>query len=397
MQNILAIICLLPLLSFANGNPSKNVTLLSSMDLRKSGITASAGNDIWGWTDSTTGKEYAIMGLNNKTSFVDISDPVNPVHVADINTHSFKSIWRDIKVYNDHAFIVSEAYNHGMQVFDLKRLRTIQSADMPETVTPDTHYGKFGNSHNIAINEDTGYAYAVGSSTCDGGLHIMNIKNPVDPKFVNCIGRGVYELPAGAPMLKHGDAYTHDVQCVVYNGADVRYLGHEICIASNEDTVNVVDVTDKANPVQISVSSYNAVKYTHQGWLTEDHQYFLLGDELDETSYGVNTKTFIWDFSDLENIHQFAVYNSTTKSIDHNMYVKGNYVYQANYTAGLRVLDLSDIANGKLTEVAHYDTMPNVDAAKFEGIWSVFPYYDSGIVVLSGINGTLYITKPTLP
>jgi choice-of-anchor B domain-containing protein len=281
-----------------------------------------------------------------------------------------------------------------MQVFDLNRLKDIKLTDAPLTLKSDKDYRKFGNAHNIFINEDTGYAYAVGTSTCDGGLHIINIKNPLNPKFVNCIGRGVYELPSGAN--KDGNAYTHDVQCVVYSGPDMRFFGKEICVSSNEDTVNIVDVTDKSNPYQISVSTYDAVKYTHQGWLTEDHSYFLLGDELDEKKFDVNTKTFIWDFRDLTSIKHFATHTHATKAIDHNLYIKGNYAYMANYNAGLRVMDIKDIAQGKLHEVAFLDPMPGVDSAVFEGVWSTFPFFDSGVVITSGINGTLYISRPNL-
>ena len=281
-----ALLVLSTLASAEYGVPTAvNLQFTGSIDLASSGIRSRKGNDIWGWTDSLTGKEYAIMGLNNKSSIVDITDPANLIHVADIKTQTWSSTWRDMKVYKDHAYIVSEAFRHGMQVIDLTRLRNITRAKMPVRLEPDVHYNKYGNAHNIFINEDTGYAYSVGTSTCDGGLHISNIQDPKNPTFVNCIGRGVYELPRERNN-KHGDAYTHDVQCVVYSGPDTRYLGHEICISSNEDTVNIVDVTDKANPYQISVASYIGVKYTHQGWLTEDQQFYLLGDELDEKKSG---------------------------------------------------------------------------------------------------------------
>ena len=369
---------------------SSNVMFMKALDLRTSGITSKRGNDIWGWTDPETNKEYAIMGMDNKTSFVDVTDPVNPIHLADLKTRTWSSTWRDIKIYKHYAYIVSEAWRHGMQVVDLHILRTLDGKKVKE-LKSDIDYRKFGNAHNIFINEDTGYAYAVGTSTCTGGLHIMDIKNPLEPTFVNCVGRGVYEVPR-----KDGDAYTHDVQCVVYNGPDARYLGKEICVSSNEDTVNIVDVTDKSNPYQISVATYEGVKYTHQGWLTEDHSYFLVGDELDEQKFGINTKTFIWDLTDLEDPKHFASYEHSTKAIDHNMYVKGNYVYQANYEAGLRILDLTDVSKGKLREVGYMDTMPNSDRAEFNGVWSVFPYYNSGTVVVSGTNGVLYIAKPNL-
>lgn len=395
LVSILIIFQSLPLFSSidseVNISNSINVPLAQAINLKQGPIKAKKGNDIWGWTDPLTNKEYVIMGLDNKSSFVDVSDPYNPIHLADLKTATSSSTWRDMKVYKNYVFIVSEAWSHGMQVFDLHRLRSMDGKNI-QKVNADYRYRDYGSAHNIFINEDTGFGYAVGTKTCDGGLHIMDLKNPLDPKFVNCIGRGVYELPR-----KHGKAYTHDVQCVVYNGPDIRYVGREICVSSNEDTVNIVDVTDKNKPYQISVASYDGVKYTHQGWLTEDHRFFLLGDELDEDRFGVNTKTFIWDFTDLENPKNFAVYTHNTKAIDHNMYIKGKYVYQGNYTAGLRILSLNDIANGVLKEVGFLDIMPRNDKAEFKGVWSVFPYFNSGTVAISGIDGFLYLTRPQLP
>ena len=370
---------------------SPNVTLSSAINLKAGPVSARAGNDIWGWTDPTTQKEYAIMGLNSKTSFVDITDPTNPIHLADVKTATRSSTWRDVKIYKHYAFIVSEAYSHGMQVFDLHRLRELDGSSVVK-LDADFRYRDFGNAHNIFINEETGYGYAVGTSTCDGGLHIMDLREPLSPRFLNCVGRKVYELPR-----KHGNSYTHDVQCVVYKGPDARYLGREICVSSNADTVNIVDVTDKSRPVQISAASYDGVKYTHQGWLTEDHRYFLLGDELDESRLRVKTKTFIWDFSDLKNPRHFATHQHETKATDHNMYVKGKYVYQGNYNAGLRILSLENVDQGKLSEVGFLDTMPSRDSSRMEGVWSVFPYYKSGTVAVSGIDGVLYLTRPELP
>ena len=118
-------------------------------------------NDSWGWKDPLTEKEYAIVGLSSHTSFVDMSDPDNLLLIGILPTASVNSIWRDIKVYNDHAYIVSEASNHGMQIFDLKRLRNVEN--MPSVFSPDIHYTDFGRAHNIVINEQTGYAYPVGN------------------------------------------------------------------------------------------------------------------------------------------------------------------------------------------------------------------------------------------
>ena len=129
-------------------------------------MNADSGNDSWGWTDSSTGKEYALMGLDNGTGIIDISIPTAPLYLGKIPTATEPSSWRDLKVYNDHVFIVSEAAGHGMQVFDLKQLRGLNSK---KNFTADFTYTGYGQAHNIAINTETGYAYTAGSGVADNG------------------------------------------------------------------------------------------------------------------------------------------------------------------------------------------------------------------------------------
>jgi choice-of-anchor B domain-containing protein len=340
---------------------------------------ASSANDIWGWTDSLDGKEYALIGLSNGTGFVDITDPENPVYLGRLPTHTSNSSWRDIKVYNNYAFIVSEAGGHGMQVFDLTELRSVASP--PEIFANTNHYDDFGSSHNIAINEDSGYAYAVGTSTCSGGLHMINIQNPLSLVNAGCVS---------------SDGYTHDTQCVNYIGPDLDYQGAEICFSSNEDTLTIIDVTNKAAPDQISRTGYTGWGYTHQGWATGDHRYFLLGDEGDEFDNGHGTRTYIWDLLDLDNPVLLNNYTAATASVDHNLYIIGDFAYESNYSSGLRILDISDIGNANLTEVAFFDTYPANNNPSYNGTWSNYPYFDSGNIVVSGIDEGLFVVRPTI-
>ena len=337
------------------------------------------GNDSWGWTDPDNGDEYAIMGVKNGTVFIDISDPINPIYLGKLPTHTDNSTWRDIKVYQNHAFIVSEAINHGMQVFDLTRLKNVSNA--PETFTEDAHYNGFGSSHNLVINEETGYAYSVGDNTYSGGAHFIDISDPLNP-----IAAGGYS----------DDGYTHDAQVVIYNGPDTDYTGREIYIGSNEDKVVIVDVTDKNNPQHISSVSYSNFSYTHQGWITEDFKYYILGDESDEINLGFNTKTIVLDFTDLDNpIHSFD-YSGPTLATDHNGYVNGDFFYLANNAAGLRVIDISDISNGEMTEIGFFDSYPLNDFAGYQGIWSNYPYFESGNIVISDREGFFVVKSSTL-
>ncbi len=359
--------------------PCSNVDLMSFLALAD--IGGGQANDIWGWTDSSTGKEYAIMGRTNGTSFVDISDPVSPIYLGNLPPHSSGSTFRDIKVYADHAFMVTEARGSGMQVFDLTQLRMVASP--PATFSGTAHYPRFSYAHNLVINEDSGFAYAVGTNTCSGGLHMINIQTPANPTSAGCFS---------------ADGYTHDAQCVNYDGPDLDHQGKEICFNSNVDTLTIVNVTNKAGPVMLSRTGYSGSRYTHQGWLTEDQVYFLLGDEDDEAENPkvTNTRTYLWDVSDLDAPALIGSHDSTTTATDHNQYVKGSYTYQSNYRAGLRILDITDIANGNLTEVAFFDVYPRSDSRKEDGTWSNYPFFDSGIVIVSVIEQGLFILRPNL-
>ncbi len=357
----------------ADGFDCNSVDLMAFVP--NSTFGAGSANDIWGWTDPQTGDEYAIVGLNNGTAFVDVTDPENPVYVGKLPTHTSSSLWRDVKVYNDHAFIVSEASGHGVQVFDLTQLRNV--ANPPETFSNTAHYGNVNDVHNIAINEDTGFAYTVGNNgggtTCAGGLHMIDISTPAAPVFAGCYS---------------GDGYTHDAQCVVYNGPDVQHQGKEICFNSNEDTVTIVDVSNKSNPIQLSRTGYPTSSYVHQGWLTDDQTIFYQNDELD----GGNTRTLVWDVVDLDAPEIVNEYIATTTSKDHNLYVVGNLLYETNYTTGLRVLNIDDPVNP--VEIGFFDTYTPNNGGSFDGAWSNYPYFASGNIIVSSIGEGLFVLKP---
>jgi choice-of-anchor B domain-containing protein len=358
----------------AAGFPCNNIDLAYWLDMAD--IGGGEGSDVWGWTEPVTQDEYAIVGRDTGTSFVDVTDPQSPVYLGNLPPHDAPIIWRDMKVYADHAFIVSESGNHGLQVFDLTQLSSVVAP--PVTFVETAHESGFGYAHNIAINEDTGYAYVVGSAECSGGLLMYDVSTPSAVSLAGCYS---------------GDGYTHDVQCVTYTGPDMDYTGAEICFASNEDSLTIVDVSNKAAPVQISKTDYVGRSYTHQSWLTDDQAWLLQDDEGDELSSGHNTRTYMVDISDLDAPVFGAFFTSELASIDHNQYVVGDYVFQANYTAGLRILDISSIAIGVLCEVASFDTFPTSNGPSYNGAWSSYPFFPSGNVVVN-TNIGLAVLEP---
>jgi choice-of-anchor B domain-containing protein len=348
-------------------------------------------NDVWGWVDPESGREYALVGRYDGTSFIDVTDASNPMYLGNLPMHDGANgnVWRDIKVYENHAYIVADGSGeHGMQVFDLTQLRDVANA--PAEFSETAHYDRIASAHNIVINEDVGYAYAVGvnggGDTCGGGLHMINIQDPTNPTFAGCFS----DTATG----NNRTGYSHDAQCVEYHGPDTEHAGKDICFGSNETALSVADVTDKANPVALSNASYPNVGYSHQGWLDEEQRYFYMNDELDEVSGAVvGTRTLVWDVQDLDDPILVKEHFSENRASDHNLYIVGDLMYQSNYTSGLRVLDISDRESP--VEVAYFDTVPwGEDVPAMDGSWSNYPFFPSGtIVVTSGREGVFLLQK----
>ena len=361
-----------------------NVDVISFLPIKDlSGGRGAMINDIWGWTDPETGHEIAIVGRSDGTAFVDVTDPHNPVMLGDLpkTPGSRSAAWRDMKVHADHVYIVADgAEQHGVQVFDLARLRDESGEGV--TFEPDFLYEGIASAHNIVINEDEGFAYVVGASgggeTCGGGLHMLDLSEPKNPAFAGCF--------AHAETGRAGTGYSHDAQCVTYHGPDEEYRGRQICLGSNENSLSIADVTDKDNPVAVGVADYPSVRYAHQGWLTEDHRFFYMNDEGDEGSGDVEgTRTLIWDVEDLEDPILAAEYIAETKDTDHNLYIRGNLMYQSNYGAGLRILDITNRTSP--VEIASFSISPTGSS------WSNYPYFESGVVVVTSMSDGIFIVR----
>jgi choice-of-anchor B domain-containing protein len=341
-------------------------------------------SDIWGWMDPASHREFAIMGCMSGTTFVDVTDPLNPGVLGYLYGSSpTPTFWRDIKVYQDYAFIGSESEGHGLQVYDLHHLLNLTPIgphDPMRQLAATAHYGQFGSSHNININEDTGFLYAVGSKTCGGGgLHIVDIRDPTHPQFAGCFSE---------------DGYTHDAQCVVYDGPDRLHAGKEICFCYNEDTLTIVDVTNKSNLVMLSRTEYESSQYTHQGWLSADQSHLLMDDEWDEIeSSGTDghTRTLIWNVERLEAPVWVNSFFSAARSIDHNQYTHQGRAYQSNYCSGLRVVNVTQLPT--VTAVGFFDLAPDCDALDWLGTWSNYPFFPSGNLIVSSIERGLFVLR----
>ena len=378
----------------ANEYPCRGLDLVAFLSLEdigahESGLDSTGVvNDLWGWTDRATGIEWALVGHSTGTSFISLADPENPLHtgILPMTEGSRASLWRDIKVYRNHTFIVADvAGSHGMQVFDLTQLRDVKNP--PATFTATALYDQVESAHNIAINEESGFAYILGSygaeGPCRSGLHMVDIRDPTSPAYAGCFAdhaTGIF-----------GSGYTHDAQCVIYRGPDSDHRGKEICFGANETHLSIADVTDKTRPTALAAETYPFASYTHQGWLDEDHEYFYLNDEADETDGVRRTRTVVWDVMDLDEPIVVNVYRAQTVSTDHNLYVRGDFMYQSNYTSGLRVLDISNRAYPR--EVLYFDTEPDLSTTDYLGSWSNYPYFESGIIAVTSMERGVFFLR----
>ena len=385
---------------------SQNVTLASWLPLDQIGGAGKVGSAIWGWTDAgDNNREYALYGLSNGTAFIEVTDPFNPRYLGMMATQTGESVWRELQTYNDHLYVVSDANGgHGMQVFDLKNLRSVGAT--PATFAPTFVYGGVSNVHTLTINTSTGYAYLNGSSDAQ---QVVSLLNPAQPVKVASYGR---------------DGYTHDSTVVSYRGPDAAYAGREIAINYNGTSgIAIVDMTDKANITTIKTVSYPGLGYGHQGAITEDQRFLLVDDEFDELNNAgdpaMRTKTHVWDIRDLDNPVWLGAFTHEGNAIDHNMFIRGDLVYQSNYTSGLRVFrlgDLQSIADAiaanpllvndqallgtSLVSLGFFDTYPQDDASpevSFNGQWGNYPFFPSGTVIAGDRNNGLFVFAAAVP
>jgi len=331
------------------------------------------GNDCWGWVDDVSGREFVLYGRTNGMAVVEISDPESPIYLAEVPPNALSAIWRDIKVIGNHAFIVSDVEGHGMQVLELTQLLNIEDfvPDLPLV----TIYEGFGSAHNIVANTETDYVYGVGTDTFGGGLHAVDVSDPTQPEI--------------AGSLEGFDI--HDAQAVIYSGLDTDYLGSEIVFCYAGDNVAIVNATDKSDMQLVSSTLIPFSEYIHQGWVSEDHRFLYVNDELDEINTGVITRTSIIDLEDLDNPIYMGYYEYGTQSTDHNLYTHNGLLYASNNSSGLRVSKI--LEDGTLDYYGYFDTYPLNNESGFTGSWSVYPYFPSGTIAISNRDGLILIKK----
>jgi choice-of-anchor B domain-containing protein len=367
--------------------PCENVDLAAFVPLEDIGDGDNT-NDIWGWVSPLTKREYALVGCSNGTAFLDISNPVEPLYLGLLPTHTTENLWRDLESDERYLYIGSEASGHGLQIFDLYQLDYVSNG--PIEFEETAHFNGLGSSHTITLDPINHFVYCNGSKNNDseflfeGGLYIVDVSDPLNPALAG----GFAE-----------DGYTHDSFVWNYDGPDADYLGQQIVLACNGGSFTMVNCTDKTDCQMITTLGYPDLGYVHQGWITKDKKHFLVDDELDEVALGndnlpYGTRTHIFNIEDLDNVVYMGFFENDNLAIDHNLYIKDQFVYQSNYRSGVRILDAVKVSDGILKEVGSFDLFPQNNNAQFSGTWSNYPYLPSGVNIATSMYEGFFILQP---
>jgi choice-of-anchor B domain-containing protein len=349
---------------------SEGMTLMTWLPLAEFSSAASSGNDCWGYT-SPAGREYAIIGLNNGTGFAEVTNPGSTQVVAFLSGPT--SLWRDMKVFGEYAYAVSEG-GGGIQIFDLTQ---IDSGIV--TLAGQQTAGGTASSHNVAIDDVSGFLYRCGGGS--NGLRIYDLNaNPTNPPQVGA----------------WADRYVHDAQIVTFTegpnaGRQIAFCFGGYNGGSTETGVDILDVTNKSAIVNVARVQYPQAAYCHQGWISEDGTVLYMLDEQDEINFGVTSRIHLVDISDLQHPSYLGVSTNDNPATTHNAYVVGSRLFAANYRSGVRVHDIS--VPSQPAEIAMFDTYPGSDASGYNGCWSVFADFPSGTVVASDMQRGLFVIR----
>lgn len=310
-------------------------------------------SDIWGYVDEN-GNEYAIVGLEAGVSIVNVTNPTNPVEV--FYTAGANTIWRDMKTWNDKAYITNEGGN-GMMIIDLAPLPA-STALTVTNYTGSTY--PFTTAHNLYIDEN-GYCYIFGANNGVGGAIILNLNVPTsNPGFE--VGR-------------YNQYYLHDGMV----RGDTLWGG-----AINDGFLAVINVATKSAPVTMATKTTPS-SFTHNCWISDDGQTVYTTDEKSNAFLGA------YNVSDLNNITEVDRVQSSPgmNVIPHNVHFMNNYIITSYYRDGVTVHDVCDPTN--IVEVGNYDTSPAYSGNGFNGCWGVYPWLPSGNIIASDIENGLFV------
>ena len=353
MPSFLKILALLFLPSAAFSQTSFNMYLLDRLDPHP----YSAGNSIGCWGYVQNGREYGIFAANNGTSFIDVTDSAN-IHEVDYLT-SFYSNWRDFKIYQHYIYIVNDVAG-GMQIADLQYL--------PDSVHLVSTYTFTGFSRAHTIQQSGPYLYLNGGNYLVGGVVVLDITNPTQP-----VKRGQWEV-----QYVHDERVLNDTlwACNIYTGK-----------------ISVINATNKDSLKLITNWTNGSGPMPHNCALTNDRRFLFVTDEILIPAVG---RLKVWNIQNIFNpVYVTTWYPAGGDSSNvHNVEIYDSLAVICHYTAGIRVLNISNPANP--VEIAWYDTYPQNNGNTWNGCKGIY-MMPSGKILANDKQTGFYIVKIGTP
>ncbi|MEK9138392.1 MAG: choice-of-anchor B family protein, partial [Bacteroidota bacterium] len=302
----------------------------------------------WGYV-APDGREYAILGTATGCAVIDITNAATPVEIGHITGAT--SLWKEVKAYGHYAYVVSEG-SQGLQIIDLSNLPTSIRLD-----TTITSLGGFSimTSHTISIHD--GYLYLNGTGS---GMLIASLANPRRPQY---LGRWTTR-------------YVHDS----YTRNDTIFAA-----AINNGRLDIINGRIKSAPTLIASIAYTGGG-THNVWATKDRRYAVTTDEIGSTLKNLK----VWNLQNLPTVSNIpdAQFSPVPTDIVHNVFIRGDYAYVAWYTAGFRVVNLTNPLAP--SDAGGYDTSTEPPGS-YDGMWACYPYFPSGKVIGSDMQNGLWV------
>lgn len=336
---------------------AQNINIVQRSVFSYSGLDCA---NICGYVDST-GKEYALVGVSTGMSIVDVSNPDTPFEVVALPWPAGPNqIWKEIKVYKNYAYIVSEA-GGGVQIADLRHL--------PATNVPYHHWQPdiagtvLGKAHSLHIDTTKGNLYVYGSNLFNGGALCASLVDPWNPVYLG----------------NYGAVYVHDG----YVDNDTLYAAEILA-----GVCEIIDFTNKSNPTVITAFP-TPLSFTHNTWPSRDKKTLFTTDEKP------NSTLAAYDISNLSNVTELDQIQSNpgTNSIVHNTHITlDSFAVTSWYRDGFTIVDVKRPHN--MVQVGNYDTYPTAAGNGYNGAWGVYPFLPSRTIVVSNIENGLHVLTP---
>ena len=365
----------------------RRVDLLARVALDDMSARPSGANDIWGFKDLNTEREYALLGLREGLAVFDVTEPTVPFEVGFLPGHG--SIWRDIKVLQRYDASTNRWRSHAYVTVDAGgRLSILDLSELPHRVRFARRME--ASAHNVYVS---GVDFAFGV-TLPGGSPLVHVVGGPGRFLYGAFRSFDLTVPSHPALaVESWTGYSHDAMSFRARGQQAAGCAGpdacEVLVDFNEDTFDLWDISNPGDPSMLSSTTYPSAAYTHSGWVTEDGRYLVLHDELDELERLVaNTRVLVFDLADLGNPVHAGTWDGPDLATEHNGAVRGNRHYVSHYGRGLVVLDVTDPTDP--SEVGHFDTAP-AENLGLGGAWGVYPFLPSGNVLISDQSAGLFV------